>query len=325
MSVTRVACQDFAMLVTLTPGVDRNHVLELLRTASIGIVNNHGDQDAFVRWVLDLGRMLRGQIARCDLDHLLFTPAFYRLVDPALMGTPQGRQLLEAEMSDRQALLTAAFDTLQDQISTWTTAAGKVLAVVDSSVFLSHPGWTQDDDPTKVIASIPWAEELGVGFEDVLLVLPEVVIREFDRLKESGNQTTRYRASVTLAVIDKLLDDPYGSVTIRLKDQDWHGMVERGEPAQGMVSLRIFYDDPAHRPLADPDAEIIDRATAVQTLAGTAVRLVTMDTGMGLNARRAKLLVRKPAREIDPPPAQGQSTRARRRAVAEAAQTAAPQ
>jgi hypothetical protein len=36
-----------------------------------------------------------------------------------------------------------------------------------------------------------WAEELGVGFEAVLLVLLEVVIREFDRLKESGNQQTR--------------------------------------------------------------------------------------------------------------------------------------
>ncbi|WP_241995680.1 PIN domain-containing protein [Kribbella sp. VKM Ac-2568] len=273
---------------------------------------------------MDTARTLRGQIARADLTQLLLTPAFYRLVDPVMMGTPQGRQLLEAEMSDRQALLTAAVETLQKQIGTWTAAAGKVLAVVDTSVFLSHPAWTQDDDPTAVIASIPWPEELGAGFEDVLLVLPEVVIREFDRLKESGNQTTRYRASVTLAVIDKLLDDPYGTVPIRLKDADWDAVAARGEMPRGGVELRVFYDDPAHRPLSDPDAEIIDRAIAVQTLAGTAVRLVTMDTGMGLNARRAKLLVRKPAREIETPPIEGQSTRARRRAVAGAAKTATP-
>jgi hypothetical protein len=172
------------MLVTLTPGVDRDHVLELLRKASTEIVNNYGDQDRYVKWALDLGRMLRGQVARSDLDQLLFTPAFYRLVDPALMGTRLGRQLLEAEMSDRQALLTATFETLREQIDAWTAASGNVLAVLDSSVFLSHPAWTQDDDPTAVIASIPWAQELGVGFESVLLVLPEVVIREFDRLKE---------------------------------------------------------------------------------------------------------------------------------------------
>jgi predicted ribonuclease YlaK len=196
--------------------------------------------------------------------------------------------------------------------------------VVDTSVFLSHPAWAQDDDPAAVIASIPWAEELGAGFADVLLVLPEVVIREFDRLKESGNQKTRYRASVTLAVLDKLLANPYGTVPIRFTDADWEAVADRSEMPRGRVELRVFYDDPAHRPLSDPDAEIIDRAIAVQTLAGTAVRLVTMDTGMGLNARRAKLLVRKPAREIETPPIEGRSTRARRRAVTEAAETATP-
>jgi hypothetical protein len=46
----------------------------------------------------------------------------------------------------------------------------------------------------------------------------------------------------------------------------------------------LFYDDLAHRPVSDPDAEIIERAMAVQTLAGKAIWLVTMDTGMGLNA-----------------------------------------
>jgi hypothetical protein len=79
-------------------------------------------------------------------------------------------------------------------------------------------------------------------------------------------------------------------------------VAERGEMRRGEVQLRMFYDDPAHRPVPDPDAEIIDRAVAVQTLAGKAVRLVTMDTGMGLNARRAGLLVTKPAREIETPP-----------------------
>lgn len=307
------------MLVTLTPGVDRDRVLELLRAASIEISNNRATPDRYVQWVLNLGRMLRGQVARSDLEHLLFTPAFYRLIDPTLMGTPQGIQLLQDEMLDRQAVLAATFETLKKHIATWNAAAGKVLAVVDSSVFLSHPTWIQDDDPAAVIASIPWAEELAAGFGDVLLVLPEVVIREFDRLKESGNQKIRHRASVTLAVIDRLLADPYATVEIRPKDHDWDAINARGEMPRGAVHLRVFYDDPAHRPLADPDAEIIDRAMAVQTLAGKDVRLMTMDTGMGLNARRVGLLVRKPAREIETPPADGLSTRARRRAAAEAA------
>ncbi|WP_433018928.1 PIN domain-containing protein [Kribbella sp. CA-294648] len=315
-----MTCRDFATLVTLTPGVDRDHVLDLLHKASTEITNNHS-QAEYVRWVMDTARTLRGQIAAGDLDRILFTPAFYRLVDPALMGTPQGRQLFDAELSDRQVMLTAAFDKLQE-IRPWTAAADKVLAVVDTNVFLSHPAWTQDEDPTAVIASIPWAEELGAGFADVLLVLPEVVIRELDRLKESSNQKLRHRASVTLAVIDKLLPDPYGTVLIRDMDTDWQEVADREKIPHGRVELRVFFDDPAHRPLSDSDAEIIDRAMAVQTLAGTAVRLITMDTGMGLNARRTKLQVRKPERIIEPPPSEGQSTRARRRAAAEAAETA---
>lgn len=295
------------MLVTLTPGVDRVRVLELLRSASIEIVNNHGRQDRYVRWVLDQGRTLRGQIARSDLDQLLFTPGFYRLLDAAQTGTVQKAQLLEAEMSDCQAGLVAAHETLRKELAIWNAAADSTLAVVDTSVFLSHPAWTRDDNPAAVIASIPWADELGSGSDDVLLVLPEVVIRELDRLKESSNREARFRAQVTLAVVDKLLPDPFGTVPIRVNDPDGDAVTGRGE-----VWLRMFYDDPAHRPLDDADAEIIDRALAVQTLAGRAVQLMTMDTGMALNARRAGIAVAKPLRRIEVPPAEGRSTRAQR-------------
>lgn len=304
------------MLVTLTPGANRDHVLELLRRASLEIVNSSGDPGAYAQWVLEQVRMLRGQIARSDVDKLLLTPSFYRIFESAVPNPLYRRQLLEAEMAEQQTLLTAAYEALQQQISRWSPVMSRgCFAVVDSSVFLSHPDWVRDDDPAKVIASIPWAKDLGLGFEDVLLVLPEVVIRELDRLKESGNQMIRWRASVTLAVIDRLLPDPYATVTVREKDSDWDGAAERDEMPRGAVRLRVFYDDPAHRPLSDPDAEVIDRAVAVQTLAGRPVRLVTMDTGMGLNGRRAGLAVTKPARRVEPPPAKGQSARGRRRAA----------
>jgi hypothetical protein len=100
----------------LTPGVDRDRVLELLRQASVEITNTHTNQDGYVRWVMKTARLLRGQIAQADLDQLLLTPAFYRLVDPVMMGTPQGLWLLEAEMADRQALFADAFETLQQQL-----------------------------------------------------------------------------------------------------------------------------------------------------------------------------------------------------------------
>jgi hypothetical protein len=44
---------------------------------------------------------------------------------------------------------------------------------------------------------------------------------------------------VTLAVIDKLLNDPYGTVPIRPKDADWDAVAARGEMPRGGVELRV--------------------------------------------------------------------------------------
>jgi hypothetical protein len=45
------------------------------------------------------------------------------------------------------------------------------------------------------------------------------------------------------------------------------------DAARGEVQLRVFCDDPVHLgPVPDSDAEIIDRAVAVQALGGKAVR-----------------------------------------------------
>lgn len=288
------------MLVTLTPGVDRTRILDLLNQAKNEAGNHAGQPEKYVGWALGIARMLRGQISSSDLDQLVFTPTFYRLLDRQGAGTMQGQLLLEAEIHERTKLFGDAAEALAKQIRTLDAAASAVLAVVDTSVFLSHPQWTAGPVPEQVIESIPWATEMQLGFEDVQLILPEVVIKELDRLKESGNQTLRGRASVTLAVVDRLLPHPDGVVLIRATDSDRDAIAARGEMPHGEVRLRVFYDDPSHRPLADADAEVIARALAVQALAGKDVQLLTMDTGMALKARRAGLRVHKPTRPPHP-------------------------
>ncbi|MBN1172903.1 MAG: hypothetical protein JXA67_12075 [Micromonosporaceae bacterium] len=299
------------MLVTLMPGADRMYVLDQLRQAAHRIIgqNHLGKPYEHARWVMESARALRGQISRHDLDQLFYAPIFHQFA----AGTMVAQGLLEADIHERKGLLAAAADTLEEQITAWNVPAETTLAAVDTSVFLSHPSWTRDDDPAKVIASIRWAEDLNVGRADVLLIIPEVVIRELDRLKESGNKALRYRAQVTLAVIDRLLGDPYGTVTIQPSSPGQPEAGEWPETLRGGVQLKVFYDDATHRPLTDADAEIIDRVLAVQSLAGKSVRLVTMDTGMGLNARRAQLEVAKPTREIEEPPGDVASARSRRR------------
>lgn len=55
--------------------------------------------------------------------------------------------------------------------------------------------------------------------------------------------------------------------------------------------MELLFDPPNHQRLPDPDAEIVDRALAVQTLAGRPVTMVTYDVSMALRARYAGLKV----------------------------------
>jgi hypothetical protein len=252
------------MLVTLTPGADPVRIASLLNQATMEARNHHGKPSEYINWVFGMARMFRGQIARSDLDLLFLTPTFYRILEGHGTGTMAMQNLLEAEIAEREMTTHEAALALQEQIRTWRAEASGVLAVVDTSVFLSHPQWTASQIPERVIESIPWAAELHLGFEDLQLVLPAVVIKELDRLKESSNQQVRYRARVTLAVIDRLLPDPEGVVLIRAKDTDWDAITANGGMPGGEVRLRVLYDDPIHRPLLDADAELIDRAVAVQ-------------------------------------------------------------
>jgi hypothetical protein len=60
-------------------------------------------------------------------------------------------------------------------------------------------------------------------------------------------------------------------------------------PNLGPVTLELLFDPPDHKRLPDPDAEIVDRALAVQNMAGRPVTMVTYDTSMGFRARQAGL------------------------------------
>jgi hypothetical protein len=125
------------------------------------------------------------------------------------------------------------------------------------------------------------------------------VIDELDRLKESGNQMTRWRAGHTLGVLDGLLQAPRGATTLQPADPavQTGNVISRGE-----VSIEVFFDQPRHERLADNDDEIIDRALAIQTNAGRKVRLLTMDTSMALRARVANVRTWKIKRDVGEEP-----------------------
>ncbi len=62
---------------------------------------------------------------------------------------------------------------------------------------------------------------------------------------------------------------------------------QTGGIPRGEMTVEIVFDPPGHARLPINDDEIIDRATAVQALAGRDVTVLTYDTRQSMRARAA--------------------------------------
>lgn len=292
------------MLVTPMPGMDCRRVLDLLFQRKTIISNYDSNLTGYLDWANETAGMLRNQIRRSDIDRLVLTPQLAQLRD--MFGKPERivNPVLNMEIRERSETLELAYRTLKDEIDRWDRSAG-VAVVVDTCVFMRHP---------QKIRDIDYAAALGLGFEDIRIVLPLVVIDELDRLKETGPNDQRWRAGHTLGVLDELLRTPRSAPVLRPADSFGTVTAAGGMP-RGEVTIQVFFDQPGHVRISDNDEEIIDRALVVQAVANRKVRLLTMDTSMSLRARMADLQVHKVARDIGPepqPPASKEEKAARR-------------
>jgi len=126
-----------------------------------------------------------------------------------------------------------------------------------------------------------------------------VVVDELDRLKEIKDRHVRWRAGYTLAVLDRLFQTSTAPARLHAAGTlppGPHGRV-RDE-----VVVELLFDPPGHVRLPINDDEIVDRALAVEPLAGRKVTLLTYDTGQSTRARNAGLQVVKLRKEIGEEP-----------------------
>ena len=144
---------------------------------------------------------------------------------------------------------------------------------------------------------LDFAGMLGLRETPVRLVLPIVVVDELDALKtHRARKHVPYRASYTLAFLDKILDQSgYGVV----REEDFSALDTGGVP-RGRVTAEISFDPPGHVRLPINDDEIVDRALAIQAAMGRNITLVTFDTKMRLRARTAGLKVHKLTQDLGP-------------------------
>ncbi|EST17883.1 PIN domain-containing protein [Streptomyces roseochromogenus] len=303
------------MLITPRPGTDRQNLLDALRTVHTAASNERGAGHSsayhrllsYLEWALRSAQQLRNQVSAEDLTALVLTKRHDTLLDGVghLAGTEQQRLvnlLVDQELAERVETLEAAIDLLRSLMTRWDGPEWFVVA--DSSFYIQNPDKLEDVDLHQVLG-------LPSG-EHIRLLFPIAVVDELDGLKEAGKHRPRWRAGHTLGLLDGTLNGSLSGILRRPRlTQD---------EVRGQISLEIVLDPPGHVRLPLADDEIIDRAVAIQSLAGRPVRLLTCDTSQHTRGKAAGLQVTKvPAKDPGPEPdweAQdrtGNGTRAKRR------------
>lgn len=253
---------------------------------------------SYLEWVTDTVQQLAGQISAADVDRLVLTRAYDRLL--STMGTMTGADIgtqrvlngmVGLELTRLVDAFEAAIKALEAQIERWSRPG--VFTLADTSVYIEHE---------DKLENLDFRPLLKIWEDPVHLLVPIVVVDELDGLKKSkGNE--RWRARYTLAVLDRVFATSTGPA--RLTPEDFSVLGSGGLP-RGEVTIELIFDPPGHVRMPINDDEIIDRALAIQPLAGRDVTLLTYDTGQSTRARAAGLPVRKLAKpaEAEPGPAE---------------------
>lgn len=268
------------MLVRLFPGADRHNVLATLRQLGTDVQNlrsfggTHQElYNKYSSWVRESVRLLRYLLSSADIDRLFLTRRYWALQAmggaEVLIGM---RYLIDAELEEREAALTEATARLADEVGRWGGPGH--LVVADTSVYMDHDQKLEDLEVGKI---------LGRPGDLVHLIVPIAVIDELDNLKRGKD---RWRPGYTLAVLDSVLEEPTEVATMQ---PEANGV--------GRLTVEIVFDPPEHSRLPIMDEEIIDRALAVQEVAGKKVTLITFDTSQSTRARSRGLTTIKLKRD----------------------------
>ena len=278
------------------PGIGRDQLLQTLRDRHTELVNLRGGggpgaaQDrirGYLEWVTNAVRHLTYQVSGEDVDRLVLTRGYDRLLAASTMtGTDIGTQrvlngMLSLELDQRVQAFEAAITAVREQIARWPLT--RAFVVPDTSFYIEHPDKLEDADFHSV---------LGLPGMPVHVLVPIVVVDELDGLKKAKDRDSRWRAAYTLAVLDRVL--------ATAADHSLAGTVGAADGDSGFT-IEILFDPPGHVRLPISDDEIISRVQAIEPLAGRQVALVTYDTGQATRGRAAGLRVRKlDKRERDP-------------------------
>lgn len=180
-------------------------------------------------------------------------------------------RLITAEQTDRGRVFTETIEALVALHARCQDLPTTVL-LPDTNVYVHQDSYFDEVD---------WGG-LARTSHPLRLLVPMAVIRELDRHKrapgnkvvsESNGELVRTRARVTSRRLRALFAG----------DPDAVPSIARG------ISIELILDPLRHAALPDADSEIIDRALALQVLAGRQIQVMTGDGNMEFAARIAGL------------------------------------
>jgi hypothetical protein len=314
-------------LIAPLPGVSRTHLRASLHQLWTEASNIRGgtygsgfEQLArYLNWASSAVRTLANQIKPADIDRLILTRGYERLLTLAAPSSAVGshtvsvmNEMLNLELSQRVDDLEAARDSLSDAISRWSDSA--LFIMPDTSVYIEHEKKLADLDFAELVADQRFPDSR------LVVLVPIVVIDELDRLKDrSSNSHVKWRAGHAL-----------GFIYEKLRDADHPALIQPPEPQKwrGPVVMELILDPPGYVRLPTDDDEIVDRAQSIGALTESRVTLITFDTGQSLRARNADLrvvkLTKPQSEEDDPGPPSRRQVRRERKAARETSAEEAP-
>jgi hypothetical protein len=277
--------------------MDRTYLLDSLRSVqrratAIRGAGGPGDPHqrllAYLEWANFAVRLLGNQISDSDLRALVLNRMYDQLFSllsgiSIIQGISRGANqavidLVDLEVNQRVEAFDAAIKELEAYQERWSGLGD--LLILDTNFYVEHPAELRDTDLAALTAAVTpgWAMHV---------LVPLLVVDELDGLKRHNETKTRARSAL------KMLDEVFK----RVSQDSTMGMLRKaddtpsanGSIGLGPITMELLFDPPDHERLPVNDAEIVDRALAVQTLAGRPVTMVTYDKNMSFRARYAGL------------------------------------
>lgn len=261
--------------VTPLPGTNLSNVIRVLKTQAQNLANLSGTRtydrlSAYQVWASQASSQLRYVLDLPQVEHLIDTRRHEFLF--GMFGGPEAllNYSISAEQEDRARVFAEALDGLR-AVEASCAGMPKTLLVPDTNVYLHQDLYFHE---------LNW-RAVAETSDEVRVLIPMAVMREIDKAKRApGNKTVSFKNREAIRDRARL-----ASKRIRTSFEHPENLPE----LTTRVTMELLMDPRGHRAIEDSDSEIIDRALALQTMAGRKVSIVTSDGNMQFGAHVASL------------------------------------